>query len=174
MPTKKELEGEIAKLQEENKTLKYDLRQADELSSEAINQLVLATIQIREMGGQPVTEWKEEFNVTDIFFQLGEKVSKDNESTVNKANNYIRKQASGVKKRSENSLRKYDVMAPFYGVGLLVKGMSKNQAALHAHAKACELDDTIPKKISTRQLNRELDKSLDRMHERIYSKQKPS
>ena len=174
MPTNKELEAEIAKLQEENKALRYDLQQSDELSSEAINQLVLATIQIREMGGQPVTDWKEELNVTDIFSQLGENVLKDNESVVNKANNYMRKQAGGVKKRSENSLKKYDVMAPFYGVGLLVKGMSKNQAALHAHANACELDDTIPKKISIRQLNRELDKSLDRMHERLYSKQKPS
>ena len=155
MPTKKELEKQVRKLQNENSCLFNKWSQAKETNSELLDKLVIQTILMRA-GDEPST-W-DSVDVPDIYKIVTDIIKKGmqkEQQKVDAVNALMDRKDEGYKKRTENSSKKYHAMLPFYIEGLR-KGQSFTQAARNAHRKAREIDNTVPESMSDRHLTRKL------------------
>lgn len=165
MPTKRELEKYTEKLEkliielDTDRENAYDAwEKAEGERLELIDLLIEKNKLLKEAEDRILLdkEKKGKVGLSDVTRALINMVERDREK-VDTAMKIIATKAKGAKTRTSNSLRKYELMLPYYKNGLS-KNMSRTQAARYAHVKAREVDETIPAKISDRQLTRELNK----------------
>lgn len=157
MPTKKELEDQIIKLQIENDDLLNRWLQADKMCLELIDKLTLKNTQLKVTESALSRNWIEECAAHKLMADSVMEELNQGQNDIDDANESIERKNQGVKNRTENALKKYHKILPFYVEGLIA-GKSRRQAARNAHIKARKIDDTIPETISDRQLTRELNK----------------